>query len=51
MTSEEQTNTWNKTLLCCGASEIIAVNQWPQVIGPVLDAENQMGQVQMTDEK
>lgn len=48
MTSEKHTNTWNETLLCCGANEIIAVNQ---AIGPVLDAENQMGLVPMTDEK
>lgn len=48
MTSEKHKTTWHKTLLCCGTGEIIAVNQ---VIGPVLDAGNQMGRVQMTDEK
>lgn len=48
MTSERHKNTWNKTLLCCGASEIIAVNQ---VTDPVLDAANQMGWLQMTDKK
>lgn len=48
MTSEKHRNIWNETLLCWGANELIAVNQ---VVGPILDAENEMGQVQMTGEK